>query len=104
MASQRGEQNLGRMAPDIVENNVEVLTFKGCGQFLIRLVEGDRRIRTEIGQGFQDVSVSAGGENASGTQVLCDLDRQFASDAGRTEDKDGLAGFESGSPDERKPR
>jgi hypothetical protein len=41
------------------------LALKGGDQFLIRLVEGDRRIRTKIGQCLQDLFISRGRLRAS---------------------------------------
>src|SRR5215475_11262398 len=95
------------MPPDIVKNNVETLVagfaLKGSDQFLIRLVECDGRIRTKIRQRFYDLFISPGGNDTTGTQVLCDLDSKFASHPSRTEDQNCFTLLELCAPNERKP-
>src|SRR5262245_20469757 len=95
------------MAPYVVKHNVETLVaalaLDGSDQLLIRLVDGDGRIRTKIAQRFHDTFISPGGNDTSGAQVLCDLNREFASHPGRTEDQDCFALLEVCAPDERKP-
>src|SRR3954453_7046684 len=96
------------MPPHIVENNVETLVAgfapKGGDQLLIRLVEVDGRIGTKVRQCFQDMLISPGSNDTSGTQVLCDLDGKLASHPSRTEDHNCFAPLELCAPDERQPR
>jgi hypothetical protein len=84
MPGERIEEKLGRVAPEIVQDDVEMgatgFFAKGRRQSLIWLVEGDDRIRPEIRQRLQDTRVASRGNHPCGAQVFGDLDGQFASD------------------------
>src|SRR5579859_3959205 len=89
-----GQKNFGGPPPNVINYNVESTVgsfLREClPQIIIRLVEMNGCIRSELEQFLQSLRVSSGGNHAARAEQFCNLHGQLPCYAGGTKDEHGL--------------
>ena len=95
-----------RLAPQRVEDVVRTFAAEGVlegGDQVVRPVEADRRIGSDLRGALEARGASSRGDDSCGAEQLRDLHRDKSDRAGRAEDEHLLAALQGRTPGERQP-